>query len=45
MSVYTISPSNDGARLYKMTDVYHLLIVHLHFNRTIDLQIKCLIQT
>lgn len=27
MSVYTISPSNDGARLYTMTDVYHLLIV------------------
>lgn len=45
MSVYTISPSNDGARLYTMTDVYHLLIVHLHFNRTIDSQIKCLIQT
>lgn len=44
MSVYNISPSNDGARLYTMTDVYHL-IVNLHFNRTIDLQIKCLIQT
>lgn len=40
MSINTISPSNDGARLYTMTDVYHLIKVHIHFNRTIDLQIK-----
>lgn len=36
MSVNTLSPSNDGAGLYTMTDVYHLLIIHLRFNRTID---------
>lgn len=29
MSVYTKSPSNDGVRLYTMTDVYHLLIVYI----------------
>jgi len=31
MSVNTISPSNDGARLYTMTDVYHLLKVSFTF--------------